>query len=134
MAIFFTLLLYYLKQTKTVGFQSERRNGNENAVTAFAKVSYPIASEGDAHKAGGNLVQLCATDLAARVTDEEAARKIQLLWSADNRSQRIIQDCAPNVLDELFRRLKLNEWFTIQLYDNTDALNFSFLSFIIWQV
>jgi hypothetical protein len=32
-----------LKQTKTVGFQIERRTENENAVTAFVKVGYIIA-------------------------------------------------------------------------------------------
>jgi hypothetical protein len=123
-----------LKQTKTVGFQTERRIENENAVTAFVKVNYLMTRECDAHKAGGSLVKLCAIDLAACMTDEEAARKIQLLWSTDNRSQRIIQDCASNVLDELrvFRRLRLSEWFTIQLYDNMDALNVSFLSVFVW--
>jgi hypothetical protein len=121
-----------LKQAKTVGFQSERTTENENAVRAFVKVSYIIACEDGAHKAGGSLVKLCAIDLAACMTDEKAARKIQLLWSADNRSQRIIQDCAPDVLDELFLRLRLSEWFTIQLYDNTDAVNFSFLSVFVW--
>lgn len=123
-----------MKQTKTVGFQTERRIENENAVTAFVKVNYLMTRECDAHKAGGSLVKLCAIDLAACMTDEEAARKIQLLWSTDNRSQRIIQDCASNVLDELrvFRRLRLSEWFTIQLYDNMDALNVSFLSVFVW--
>jgi hypothetical protein len=123
-----------MKQTKTVRFQSERRIENENAVTAFVKVNYLIARESDAHKAGGSLVKLCAIDLAACMTDEEVARKIQLLWSTDNRSQRIIQDCASNMLDELrvFRRLGLSEWFTIQLYDTIDALKVSFLSVFVW--
>lgn len=96
-----------MKQTKTVGFQSERRNENEIAVAAFVKVSYLVVRESDGHKAGGSLVKLCAIDLAACMTDEKAARKIQLLQSANNRSQRIIQGCRPNVLDELFRRLRL---------------------------
>lgn len=121
-----------MKQTKTVGFQSERRTENGNAVTAFVKVSYLIAPEADAHKTEGSLIKLFAIDLAACMIDEEAARKIHLLRSADDRSQRIIQDCATNALDELFRRLRLSEWFIIQPHDNTDAVNFSFLPVFVW--
>jgi hypothetical protein len=58
--------------------------------------------------------------------DEEAARKIQLVPLSDNTIQRI-QNCASNVLDELVRRLRLSESFTIQLDESTDAVNLSIL-------
>jgi hypothetical protein len=53
--------------------------------------------------------------------DEEAARKIQLVSLSDNTIQRIIQDCASNVSDELVRTLRLSESFTIQLDESTDV-------------
>jgi hypothetical protein len=61
------------------------------------------------------------------MTNEEAARKIQLLPLSGNTIQRRIQDCASNVLDELVRRLRLSESFTIQLDESTDAVNLSIL-------
>jgi hypothetical protein len=59
--------------------------------------------------------------------DEEAARKIQLVPLSDNMIQRRIQDCASNVLDELVRRLRLSESFTVQLNESTDVVNLAIL-------
>jgi hypothetical protein len=99
-------------------FKSE----NENVFMASMKVSYRIASEGEAHAVGEKRVKRCATDLAACMIDEEAARKIQLVPLSDNTIQRRIQDCASNGLDELVRRLRLSESFTIQLDENTGVI------------
>jgi hypothetical protein len=55
--------------------------------------------------------------------DEEAAMKIQSVLLSDNTIQRRIHDCSSNVLDELFRRLRLSESFTIQLDESTDVVN-----------
>jgi hypothetical protein len=63
-------------------------------------VIYRIAREDEAHTIGEKLVKPCAVDLAACVTDEEAAREIQLMPLSDNMIQRRIEDCAANVLDE----------------------------------
>jgi len=52
--------------------------------------------------------------------DEEAAR-IQLLALQDKSSQRKIQDLAENVLDELVRRLRLDQTSVIQLHNSTDV-------------
>jgi hypothetical protein len=44
------------------------------------------------HTIGEKLVKPCAPDLAACITDEEAARKIQLVPLSNNNIQRRIQD------------------------------------------
>jgi hypothetical protein len=90
---------------------------------ASMKVSYCFAREGEGHTIGGKRVKLCAIDLAACMINEEAARKIQLVPLSDKTIQRIIQDCASNVLDELFRRLRLSGSFTIQLDESADVVN-----------
>jgi hypothetical protein len=59
--------------------------------------------------------------------EDEAARKIQLVPLTDNMIQRRIEDCASNVLDELVRRLRLNESFTIQLDESADVVNLAVL-------
>jgi hypothetical protein len=61
------------------------------------------------------------------MTDEEAARKIQLVSLSDNTIQRRIQDCASNALDELVRRLRLRESFAIELDESTDVVNLAVL-------
>jgi len=63
------------------------------------------------------------------MTDEEVARKIQLVSSADNRNQRRIQDCVAIVLDERVQRLGLGESFTVQLGDSADVINLAILFF-----
>jgi hypothetical protein len=57
------------------------------------------------------------------MTDEEVARTIHLVPSADNRNQRRIQYCVAIVLDETVRRLGLGESFTVQLGDSADVIN-----------
>jgi hypothetical protein len=109
-------------------FKSE----NENALIASMKVSYCIAREGEGHTIGEKLLKPCAIDLAACVIEEEAARKIQLMQLSDNTIQRRIQDYASNVLDELVRRLRLSESFTIQLDESTDVVNLTILLVFVW--
>jgi hypothetical protein len=72
---------------------------------------------------GEKVVKFRATDFAACMTDEEVARKIQLVPSADNRNQRRIQDCVAIVLAETVQRLGLVESFTVQLGDTADVIN-----------
>lgn len=85
------------------------------------KVSYRTACEGKTHRICERLVKLWATDLVPCMTGEEAARKIQLVPSADDRFQRRTQDCAESVLVELVRRLRLSKLYTVQLEDSTDV-------------
>jgi hypothetical protein len=79
------------------------------------RVSYRIVRDGKGQRMGERLVKFRATDLAACMRDEEAARKIHLVPSADNRNQRSIQECVAIVLDETVQRLCLGESFTVQL-------------------
>jgi hypothetical protein len=57
------------------------------------------------------------------MTDEEVARTIQIVPSADNRNQRRIQYCVAIVLDETVRRLGLGQSFTVQIRESADDIN-----------
>lgn len=107
--------------------QTKFKSDNENALIASFKVSYRIAREGEAHTIGEKLIKPCAIDMATSMLDEQAASKIQLVPLSDNTVQRRIQECASNILDELVRRLRLCETFTIQLDESTDVANLSIL-------
>jgi hypothetical protein len=89
------------------------KSENENALRAFMKLSCSISREGEAPTVGGKLVQPCATDLSARMREDEVARKIELVLLPANTTQRRIQDSAADVLVELFRSLGLSESFKI---------------------
>ena len=73
------------------------------------------------------LVKFRATDLAACMRDEEVARKILLVPSADKRYQRRIQDSVAIVLNETVQRLGLDRSFTVQLGDSADVTNLALL-------
>jgi len=91
------------------------------------KVSYRIVRDGKEHRMGEKLLKFRAPDLAACMRDEEFARKIQLVLSADNRNLTNIQDCVAIVLDETVQRLGFGESFTVQIGDNADVINLAVL-------
>jgi hypothetical protein len=113
---------------------TEFKSESENALMASMKVSYNIECEGEADTIREKLILHCAIDLAACMIDEEAARKIQLVPLSNNTIQRRIQDCASNVLDELVRRLRLSESFTVLLGESTDDVNLAILLVFVWYV
>jgi hypothetical protein len=57
--------------------------------------------------------------------------KILLVRSSNNTFQGTIQDYALSVLDELFWRLKLSEFFTVQGIESTDVVNLVVLLFYL---
>jgi hypothetical protein len=81
-------------------FKSE----NKNALMANMEMCDHIALYGEVHTIGEKLVKPCATDLAACVIDEEAARKIQFMPLSNNTIQRRIrivhQMCWMNRLED----------------------------------
>ena len=77
-------------------FESEIKN----ALTDPMKIIYHTAREGQTHTIKEKLVKHFAIGLFARMLDEEAARKIQLVLKSDNMIQRRIKDFAAKVLDE----------------------------------
>jgi hypothetical protein len=83
---------------------------------------------------GENLAKHCAIGLVACMGEVEAARKIQLMPLSDNTIQGGIQDGAVNMLDELFRILRLSESLTIQLDDCTDVVNPAVSVFFVWYI
>jgi len=87
------------------------------------KVIYRSVCDGKEQRMGEKLVTFRATDLSACMTDEEVARTIQLVPSADNRNQRRIQYCVAIVLDETVRRLGLGESFRVQIRDSAGGIN-----------
>jgi hypothetical protein len=91
------------------------------------KVSFRIVRDGKEQRMGEKLVKFRATDLAACMTDEKVARKIQLVPSTDKRNQRRIQDCVAIVLHETVQKLGLGESFTFQLGDSADFINLAIL-------
>jgi hypothetical protein len=100
---------------------------NMKAVQAPYKVTLRIAEAGKHHSIRMFLLLSAAKDIASSVLGEKAAKQPELVPLSNDTISRQISDMASNVKEQLIEKVKVSEYYSIQLDESTDVSNISHL-------
>nr|XP_056703766.1 zinc finger BED domain-containing protein 5-like [Euleptes europaea] len=103
------------------------KNENENATEASFIVSLHIAKAGKPHTIAETLIKSCVKDVVSCMLGPDMAKKIDTVQLSNSTISKRIYTISESVENELIRRLKTCEFFSLQLDESTDVAGLAVL-------
>ena len=91
------------------------------------KISYRIAKQGEAHTIAENLIKPCAKDMVEYMIGEKYVRNIECVPLSNSTISKRISELAEFCEEELIRRVKLSQTFSLQMDESTDVAGLAIL-------
>ena len=103
------------------------KTDNEKYLETSDNVSYRIAQTGEAHTIAETLIKPCLTDVVKTVLGDDNAKKIASVPLSNSTVGRRIGEIASSIEEELVRRLKLCDMYSLQMDESTEVAGLAIL-------
>lgn len=103
------------------------KNDNENATEASYIVSLHIAKSGKPHNIAETLIKPCLKDVVSCILGPDMGKKIDAVQLSNSTISKRIHTLSDSLENELIRRLKACEFFSLQLDESTDVAGLAVL-------